>query len=190
MSTTHTLYLPSIYSVITYIRALLEKLTVGHLHNKFHVSTKKISLSCWHNSLLRCTKFILKKPTNAFWFYKCNFITKWLPICFGHSCDHIQGGNTRNTNIFIMYRDHSTVRIHIVLLKFPIKWKNGDQSKILDAVWFCGVMYIEVHMVEHGPSCSQCILFHRLPIWSTVHHMYFLCTVNHWTTLHTTIFNC
>jgi hypothetical protein len=26
-----------------------------------------------------------------------------------HSRDHFQGGESKNTNIFIMYRDHSTV---------------------------------------------------------------------------------
>jgi len=60
MSTIQTLYLPSMCSLKTYIRAVFEKLTVGHLHNKFRVSTKKKSLSCLHNSLLRCIKFIWK----------------------------------------------------------------------------------------------------------------------------------
>jgi hypothetical protein len=55
--------------------------------------------------------------------------------CFGHSCDNLHGGNTRNTNIFIMCRDHSPVKIHTVFcLNFLLrKWQNGDEYKILEA---------------------------------------------------------
>jgi hypothetical protein len=46
-------------------------------------------------ALIRCIKYI-KIPTNAFWFYRCNFIAERSPA---GSCDHLQGGKNNNTNI-------------------------------------------------------------------------------------------
>jgi hypothetical protein len=42
-------------------------------------------------------KIVLKTPTNALWFYECNFITWWPPTCTGHSCGHRKGGKSKNT---------------------------------------------------------------------------------------------
>jgi hypothetical protein len=37
---------------------------------------------------------------------------------------------SKNTNIFLMWRDHSTVKYRIVLVKTPVKWQNIDDYKI------------------------------------------------------------
>jgi len=44
------------------------------------------------------TKYF-KRPTNALCFHGCKFIAQWLPTCFEHSCDHLQGGE--NKSIYI-----------------------------------------------------------------------------------------
>jgi hypothetical protein len=62
--------------------------------------------------------------------------------CFGHSCGHLQGGNSKNTDIFTVCRDYSTVKNHTGLIKIPVKWNNSDEYKTLEAK-NCFLLYIE-----------------------------------------------
>jgi len=39
--------------------------------------------------------------------------------CFDHACSHLQGGNNNNTDMFIIVRDHSTIKSHVVLVTIP-----------------------------------------------------------------------
>jgi hypothetical protein len=39
------------------------------------------------------TLLYIKRPANALWFYGCNFIAKWSPTCFSHSCGLLNGGD-------------------------------------------------------------------------------------------------
>jgi len=44
-----------------------------------------------------------------------------ISTCFGHTCDHLQGGRNKNAAAVIMCRSHSTAKNHIIfLLKFTV----------------------------------------------------------------------
>jgi hypothetical protein len=101
--------------------------------------------------------------------------------CFGHSCGHLLGGNSKNTDIFIVCRDYSTVKNHTGLIKIPVKSKNSDEYKILE-VKNCFLLYTEgtsgglwYRLVSDDLVC-------RVTYWQ-------FCTSFHRTTVHTTNFN-
>ena len=50
-----------------------------------------------------------KRPTKALWFYERNYIAWWSVTRFGHSCDHLQGGENKNINIIKMCLNHFKV---------------------------------------------------------------------------------
>jgi len=45
----------------------------------------------------------MKIPTDALWFYECNFTVLRSPICFGHSCGPLQDVENKNTDIIKIY---------------------------------------------------------------------------------------
>jgi len=64
----------------------------------------------------------MKTPTDALWFYGCNFIVLRSSTCFGHSCGHLQGAENKNTDIIKICRKslHSS-KSNIFWLKFTVK---------------------------------------------------------------------
>jgi len=64
-------------------------------------------ICCVFRALIRCIEFI----KNALQFYEFNVIVLGTATCLGHSCGHLHGGKCKDTNIFIVCRDHSTVNI-------------------------------------------------------------------------------
>ena len=59
-------------------------------------------------ALIRYIKYI-KRSTHALWFHGFNFIARWSPTCFDHSCGHFQGDDDKNTNIIKMCPVQSAV---------------------------------------------------------------------------------
>jgi hypothetical protein len=92
------------------------KIIMLFVHKEIKSSVKKPMLPSLiysiFRALVRCIKYI-KIPTNALWFYRCNFIAEWSPAGSGHSCDHLQGGNNNNTNI------SKTVPIFFLMIRRP-----------------------------------------------------------------------
>jgi hypothetical protein len=78
-------------------------------------------------------------------------MTQWPPTCFRISCGHLQGGNSKNIHILIMFWGHYTVKNNIVLITIPVKWYKSDEYKILQVKNCC----LEV------VHCAGCIVAHQ-----------------------------
>jgi hypothetical protein len=76
--------------------------------------------------------YSLERATNALWIYECDCIR-----CFDHSCGHLQGGKGENTNVFIVFQDHSTVKIVTVVSRIPDKWSNIVECKYFKLIFVC-----------------------------------------------------
>jgi hypothetical protein len=86
---------------------------------------------------------------------------QWPSTCFRISCGHLQGGNSKNTNILTMFWGHYTVKNNIVLITILVKWYKSDEYKIL-----------QVKKLLSGSS-SMCRLYYRSPIWIIIHTLTF-----------------
>ena len=67
-------------------------------------------ICCVFRVLIRCTEFI-KRQSNAVQLHECNVIVWGTATCLGHLCGHLHGGKCKDTNIFTVCQDHSTVNI-------------------------------------------------------------------------------
>ena len=56
------------------------------------------------NQIRKC---LLTRPTNPLGFMKVTLLDSDHRTCFDHSSGHLQGGNNKNTNIFVLRSLHS-----------------------------------------------------------------------------------
>jgi len=105
------------------------------------------------HALIRCKRFT-KKDQKMHVGFMTVILTQWPPTCFRISCGHLQGGNSRNTNILTMFWGHSTVKNYIVLITILVKWYKNDEYKILQVKNCC----LEV------VHCAGCIIAHQFEL--------------------------
>jgi hypothetical protein len=82
---------------ISYSRRSTMELIEKTLNAWSRIKSKAVMASSIICALISRIQYITR-PTNALWFYGCNFIAWWSPTCFGHQRGHLQGGENRNTN--------------------------------------------------------------------------------------------
>lgn len=100
-----------------------------------------------------CKKFF-KKTHKCTSIYERNLITQGSPTCFGHSCNHLQGGTNNNTNIVLICRHQSTVKNHTVFVKILLMIKHPRIKKYYNlkiVVWRVG-LFNDGHMSEANMS--------------------------------------
>jgi len=113
---------------------------------------------------------LLKTKKNELWFYECNFIIQRPPTCFRYSCGHLDGGKCKTVNIFIVYRDHSGVKLIQFWLIFRLNGRTAMGTKYYKlkiAVWSV-VLWNELHSRLYGGLWSRLI---SVGVVCTVHYL-------------------
>jgi len=104
-------------------------------------------------ALIKCTKHV-KIPTNEVWFMDVILLNSG-HRCFGHSCDHLQGGTNKNTNTTEVCLKHSSVE----------KSCNLEQRQKLSEEYTASVLSLEGSSIldrelesvtQNNTQCRHC----------------------------------